>query len=151
MGRVYAFGGQSITERDHGPVVGGEIRRSGNFMETDQVDPALDAVQAGGDSSRICRGESFSPLMTMYSNDTRRWCVKSYLRRIGRDLGDRPCPFDGHDGCPLLVEGLCRLTARCTFVLSSNRRNSGTTPAVESVMRVGDQPKPHSAVRMSSA
>lgn len=44
-GRVYAFGGQSITERDHGPVVGGEIRRSGNFMETDQVDPALDAVQ----------------------------------------------------------------------------------------------------------
>ena len=44
-GRVDAFGGQSSTERDHGPVVGGEIGRSGNFMETDQVDPALQSPQ----------------------------------------------------------------------------------------------------------
>ena len=57
-------------------------------------------------------------------------------------------PLDNTDN---VLRALDILTARCTFVLSSNRRNSGTTPAVESVMRVGDQPKPHSAVRMSSA
>ena len=89
--------------------------------------------------------------MTMYSNDTRRWCVKSYRRRIAATSATGHARSTGMIAARSSWKGLCRLTARCTFVLSSNRRNSGTTPAVESVMRVGDQPKPHSAVRMSSA
>ena len=97
------------------------------------------------------RGESLRPSMTMYSNDTRRWCVKSWWRRIEATSAMGQARSTGMISMRSSWKGLCRLTARWTFVSRRNRSNWGTTPAVETVMRVGDHPNPHSEVSISSA
>ena len=89
--------------------------------------------------------------MTMYSNDTRRWCVKSYRRRISTTSRIGHAFSMGMISARSCGKGLCRLTARCTWVASRNRSSREATPAVETVIRVGDQPNPHAEVRTSSA
>ena len=63
-------------------------------------------------SSRMWRGESFSPLITMYSNDTRRWWVKSYSRRMAATSATGHARSTGMISARSSWKGLWRLTAR---------------------------------------
>ena len=85
--------------------------------------------------------------MTMYSNDTRRWCVKSYRRRISTTSRIGHAFSTGMISARSCGKGLCRLTAKCTWVASRNRSSREATPAVETVIRVGDQPNPHESMK----
>ena len=75
----------------------------------------------------------------MYSKLMRRWCEKSHFFNsfTTSSIGYRFCT--GIISSRSAANGLCRLTARCTFVFSRNVRMAGMTPTVDSVIRVGLQ------------
>ncbi len=53
--RLDAFGRQRVAEADHRLVVGREVGRSGNSVEADEVDAALDAVEQAAQLADVAR------------------------------------------------------------------------------------------------
>lgn len=106
-----AAGGQRVAEADHRLVAGREVGRVGNPVEADQVDAAFDAVQQARQFADVARGV-VQPLITMYSNDTRRWWVKSYSRRIAATSAIGHARSTGMISIRSSWKGLWRLTAR---------------------------------------
>ena len=98
-----------------------------------------------------CRGVSFSPSKRIYSNDSRRWCAKSYRRRRATRSAMGLVSSTGIIFRRSSWKGLWSDMARWHCEESRNRRVPSISPEVETVMRRGDRASPQSEVSMSIA